>query len=315
MHNEATHKVPAGHPVPSGILLVDKPSGVSSAAVVARAKKALGATRVGHSGTLDPFATGLLVLLTERATRLASFAEAGQKTYEGILRFGIETDSHDITGNITRAITGNVPGAPEEEHVYKCAREFLGDILQIPPQISALKVSGKRAYALARSGVEVALEPRSVHIADFSLQRLSDFDYRYSIRCSRGTYVRALARDLGERIGIGACVVELRRTQSQPFSIDSACSIEELSAACIQPWENLFPDTLRLRMTSARVRELLSGNERALAACNSELRGTDAPIALYGDELSSVPAGLLYREGDAWRFGVNMECAHPVVEQ
>ena len=208
---------------PSGILLVDKPGGITSHDVVARARRALGTRKIGHAGTLDPMATGLLVLGVGPATRLLTYLVGLDKTYEATIRLGQATDTDDADGRIVSAAdAAGVTGARIAEGVAR----LTGRIAQIPSRVSAIKVGGRRAYDLARAGEEVRLDPREVEVSRFEVlaQREADgcLDLDVVVDCSSGTYIRALARDLGADLGVGGHLTALRRTRIGPFPVAEA---------------------------------------------------------------------------------------------
>jgi tRNA pseudouridine55 synthase len=209
---------------PSGICIVDKPSGWTSHDVVARARKLLGTRKVGHAGTLDPMATGVLVLGVGRATRLLTFITGVDKDYDAVIRFGIETDSLDADGEVT--VRHDVERL-DADAVAAAAEQLTGDQLQVPPMVSAIKVDGRRLHELAREGVEVERAPRAVRVERFELAPTDDpLVWTASVRCSSGTYVRSLAADLGHALGVGAHLAGLRRTRVGPFGIDEATELE-----------------------------------------------------------------------------------------
>lgn len=189
------------------ILLIDKPSGVSSAAVLNLIKRKLSLKKIGHAGTLDPFASGLLVVLTGRCTKLAFVPEAADKEYQGEITFGVATDTEDITGQITE----KSEIVPTNEEVAKAALKLTGEISQMPPRFSALKIDGKRAYVLARSGADFELKPRFVTVSEFNLWQVSERLWGFRAMVSKGTYIRSLARDLGRLAGSCAVLSSLRQ--------------------------------------------------------------------------------------------------------
>ena len=211
---------------PSGICVVDKPAGWTSHDVVARARKLLGTRKVGHAGTLDPMATGVLVLGVGRATRLLTFITGVAKTYEATIAFGVETDSLDADGQVTAThdMSGMDPAA-----VRAAAAQLTGDLLQVPPMVSALKVEGRRLHELAREGVEVERAPRPVTVRRFEVTPTDDpLEWTAVVDCSSGTYVRSLAADLGRALGGGAHLSALRRTAVGPFELSEAHDLEHL---------------------------------------------------------------------------------------
>ena len=207
----------------SGLLLVDKPAGITSHDVVDVARRAYAERSIGHLGTLDPFATGLLVLLLGRATRLASFIENEPKVYEATIRFGDETDTGDPTGDVIRTA-----GLPSRQAVLDAIPSLTGDIQQIPPEFSAKKVSGAPAYRAARAGESVVLAPVPVTVHEWRVASLTDNELNVSITCGGGTYIRALARDLGRACGSAAHLASLRRIRSGEFDVKSASTLDDL---------------------------------------------------------------------------------------
>ena len=214
-----------------GLLLIDKPQDWTSHDVVNCVRRRYNLDKTGHCGTLDPFATGLLVLLLGKATKLQDQLMGQDKTYTGTIRFGIETDSEDRTGNIVaNADTSSL----REEDIRKAASKFIGPQTQIPPMVSALKVAGQPLYKLARQGKTIERAPRPIHIYSFDLQniRLDQAEADFIVRCSKGTYIRTLAADLGRALGCGAHLQELRRLQSGSLHVDQACSMDD-----VKSWE------------------------------------------------------------------------------
>jgi tRNA pseudouridine55 synthase len=245
-----------------GVLVIDKPEGITSHDVVAVARRELRERRIGHTGTLDPLATGVLPLACGKATRLVRFLTAADKDYEATIRFGLTTDSYDITGNET----GRVPGRVSREEVTRALDAFRGEYLQMPPPYSAKKVDGVRAYALARRDQPVALTAVPVRVSRLELGDLDGERGVVTLTCSSGFYVRSLAHALGQAVGTGACLEALRRTRSGEFSLEGAIGIDELhadpeaAAAWLIPPEKLlgaFPavtvtDEGRLRVSHGR---------------------------------------------------------------
>jgi tRNA pseudouridine55 synthase len=226
-----------------GVLVVDKPQGLTSHDVVAVARRCLKESRIGHTGTLDPLATGVLPLACGRATRLVRFLSGSDKYYEAVVRFGMTTDSYDVTGTeVTRS--GIVPTRDAVEAVL---RSLLGDHLQVPPAFSAKKVAGQRAYAMAAVPVRL----NAVELLEFT-----GVSARIALACSAGFYVRSLAHVVGERVGTGACLEALRRTRSGPFALSDAVTLEELQGNPPAAAGRAVPlDRLLLNLPSARLTE------------------------------------------------------------
>ena len=286
----------------AGLYLIDKERGLTSAAVVAQLKRKLNLRKVGHAGTLDPMATGLLICLADQATRFASFAGGGEKTYSGEIRFGLVTSSDDITGEVLH----HSEKMPDFAAVKEKAITLTGEISQIPPQVSALKVDGQRAYNLARNGEQVELAARKVTVSSFEISPISSDTVSFVVRCSSGTYVRSLARDLGAMLGCGGCLASLRREASSPFSVSNARKLADIGASDIISFEALFPEAPRLRPGASLVRRLASGDERALLEVSrAEELKKPAETALYYDDSGNL-CGLLKYSGVRWEFGVNL---------
>lgn len=220
-----------------GVLVIDKPSGMTSHDVVARARHILHERRIGHTGTLDPFATGVLVILLGKATRLSQFLSGVDKEYEAIIRLGYSTETGDRTGKPLPGPPGQARTFTEQE-IEAALQALRGDIDQIPPMYSAKKVEGKKLYELARRGESIERQPVRVCIYDFAAIRPEDqlikdnldgtFDFHARVSCSSGTYVRTLAEDFGKRLYVGAHLAELRRTRVGDFNIDQAITLDEL---------------------------------------------------------------------------------------
>jgi tRNA pseudouridine55 synthase len=207
------------------MLLVDKPAGPTSHDVVAVVRRALGVRRVGHAGTLDPFATGLLVLLVGRATRLLPYIDAEPKEYEATVRFGAATDTDDRTGSVTAEAA-----LPDRESVERAMTALTGKLRQMPPAYSAKQVRGRRSYAAARAGERLDLEPVSVEVHGWRVRAWRDGEVDATVTCSGGTYVRSLARDLGKLASSAAHLAELRRVRSGPFVVAAAMTLDEVAA-------------------------------------------------------------------------------------
>jgi tRNA pseudouridine55 synthase len=224
-----------------GFLVIDKPVGLTSHDVVSRVRRILHERKVGHTGTLDPFATGVLLIMVGRATRLAQFLKMDDKEYEAIIRLGYSTDTGDNTGNPIRETQSPTQGLWSEEEIETALASLRGDIDQTPPMFSAKKIGGKKLYELARKGEEVKREPVRVCIHQFEairpdgqLMKNNDdgtFDFQVRVTCSSGTYVRTLAEDFGKRLRVGAHLAELRRTRVGRFLVNEAITLEELKTS------------------------------------------------------------------------------------
>ncbi len=213
----------------SGILLIDKPEGPSSAQVVYRVKNMLGAKKVGHLGTLDPFASGLLLVGVNEGTKIADIFLGGVKSYRGVIALGVDTDSQDATGKIV--MQRPVPALGEAD-LRGLERKFTGELQQVPPMFSALKRDGVRLYRLARQGKEVPREPRRIRVEALRITQLSEVALEFVATCSRGTYVRTLAADMGKELGCGAHLKKLRRTACDHLGVEKAIGLDELESRC-----------------------------------------------------------------------------------
>jgi tRNA pseudouridine55 synthase len=211
----------------NGLLVIDKPSGMTSHDVVSRVRRATGESSIGHLGTLDPMATGVLPLLLGKFTRLAQFFGPMPKTYTGVIRFGFATDTYDADGLPATYPIGPLPSNAE---IQAAAADFQGEVEQLPPPFSAKKVDGKRAYQAARKGEALTLKPVPVRIDEFVVSNPSGEYADFKMRISSGGYVRSVAHDLGKLLGCGAHLAQLRRVAAGPFTLDQALTLEEVCA-------------------------------------------------------------------------------------
>lgn len=211
----------------NGILLIDKPLDWTSSDVVAKLRGVLHEKRLGHSGTLDPMATGLLVLFAGRATRAVQFAESHEKRYLAHLRLGVTTDTQDITGSVLKTAPADI----SSQELEAALAGFRGRISQVPPMYSAIKIRGQKLYELARRGESVERAPRQITISDLRLTGRDGNDWLLDVTCSKGTYIRALCNDIGEALGCGGCMSGLRRLRCGEFTLDKAHSIDEVQQA------------------------------------------------------------------------------------
>lgn len=228
----------------NGFIVIDKPAGITSHDVVSRVRRILGTRKVGHTGTLDPFATGVLPIAINEGTKAIPFLDEGVKRYDALMRFGVVTDTLDMTGSV---LSEKVPHV-ERKMLDSVLSRFTGILKQIPPMFSAIKLNGQPLYKLARQGVEVERETREVAIHSLELLLFDGTCARIVVTCSRGTYIRSLAADIGRELGCGASLQELRRTASGPFSLSASVSLEELEQAvevgnhlslCVTPYQAL----------------------------------------------------------------------------
>lgn len=260
----------------NGIILIDKPQGWTSHDVVAKLRGILHERRIGHSGTLDPLATGLLVVFVGRATRAVEFAEADSKEYVARLRLGLSTDTQDISGNIISESSE----LPEEDEVLEAVGRFVGDLEQIPPMYSAVKIGGKKLYELARKGQNIERIPRKISVSSIEIIGKEGNDYILKIACSKGTYIRTLCNDIGALLGCGACMSSLRRGRAGAFSIEDAHSIDEVENAAnggrlvdiMLPVDTLFLALPELKVPESTANRLKNGNIIKISAADGDYR-------------------------------------------
>jgi tRNA pseudouridine55 synthase len=276
-----------------GLLLVDKPAGITSHAVVDRARQIIGTRRIGHAGTLDPFATGLLILLISRATRLLPFLDAEPKVYRATIRFGVGTTTDDLEGDPVREAT-----PPEQPIVERAIATLTGHLLQRPPAFSAKKVAGVRAYSAARRGEPLALEPAGVTVYEWRVLSRKGADLDVEIHCSGGTYVRALARDLGEATGSAAHLAALRRVRSGRFRVEDALSMDDLQRGEFE----LLPPTAAVGQLPTQALDDLEAKRVSHGQNVPAQTGGDVAALCHDDELLAVAV----RDGESWRPKVVM---------
>ena len=238
--------------MPNGIVIIDKPAGWTSMDVCAKLRGILREKRVGHGGTLDPMATGVLPVFVGQATRAVEFAENGRKEYVAGLRLGQVTNTQDVTGETLETH----PVTATRRDVEQALARFLGDIQQIPPMYSAIKINGQKLYDLARKGQEVARKPRSITIYELELlEQVSETDYTFRCVCSKGTYIRTLCHDIGHLLGCGGTLYSLRRTMAAGFTLEQAVTLEEVQEkgeALLLPADSLFAQHPALHLPSSK---------------------------------------------------------------
>lgn len=284
----------------SGILLIDKPRAISSAGVLNQIKRQLGRIKIGHTGTLDPQATGLMVCLTGGATTLAQFFAENIKVYSGEIVLGVETSTDDLEGEVLaqKEVTAS------EEDIRSASRQFVGEITQVPPRVSAVKVDGERAYKLARQGEEFELKSRSVTVYSFEIRNIKEGKIVFEISCSSGTYIRSIARDIGKLLGCGGALGPLRRIGVGPFNVSQAIIPDAVTMEQIRPWWELFPNVPVCEVGS----QLESGARRGLKIpVERELRNQvghiDADITLLRNKDTGSFFALAARaEDESWRL-------------
>ena len=249
----------------NGIIIIDKPQEWTSNDVVSRLRRVFNTRRIGHGGTLDPMATGVLPVFVGRATRGVEFFEHAEKTYETVLRFGITTDTEDTTGKV---LTRQEVHLTREE-VEAVLPRFRGDIMQVPPMYSALKVNGQKLYDLARKGREVERQPRPITIHELTLLDCSANEAKLRVRCSKGTYIRTLCKDIGEALGCGGCMAELRRVQAGEYTLEGSVHLYDLLKISdagedvehlLRPVDSMFASTPKLTLNQKQARLVRNGN-------------------------------------------------------
>ena len=249
----------------NGIIIIDKPQEWTSNDVVSRLRRVFNTRRIGHGGTLDPMATGVLPVFVGRATRGVEFFEHAEKVYETTIRFGLTTDTEDITG---KTITETEVHLTEDE-LQAVLPRFRGDILQIPPMYSAIKVNGQKLYDLARKGREVERQPRPITIHELQLLEFAGNEARLRVRCSKGTYIRTLCKDIGEALGCGGCMAALRRVEAGEYTLEGSIPLRQLldiSEAgedvehLLRPVDTMFASHPELHLNEKQARLVKNGN-------------------------------------------------------
>ena len=264
----------------NGILLVDKPQDWTSHDVVAKLRGVFGERRIGHSGTLDPLATGLLVVFLGKATKAVEFSEAAEKEYLAHLRLGIETDTQDITGTVLHTSAET----PDRAALEAVLPQFCGEIQQIPPMYSAIKVNGKKLYDIARRGGEVERQPRSIFIHELSVLGEENGEFVLRIRCSKGTYIRTLCHDIGKALGCGGVMTALRRTRVGGYDVQDAHTVAALSEmerdeaeSLLLPLDSVFSDLQAVTLSCQNEAHCRNGRPFSLQL-------SDGSYRLYGKD-------------------------------
>ena len=278
--------------MPNGIIIIDKPADWTSMDVCAKLRGIFKEKRVGHAGTLDPMATGVLPVFVGQATKAVSFAEGGQKEYHAVLRLGVVTDTQDTSGAVLeeKSVTAT------EADVRAVLPRFTGEIAQLPPMYSAIKVNGQKLYDIARRGGEVERKPRNITIYELELvEKLNETDYALRVVCSKGTYIRTLCHDLGAALGCGAAMAALRRTMAAGFTIDEAVTlrtVQEQGEALLRPLDSLFREYAAYTIPTAE--------EERRARCGNPLKAeiADGTYRVYSCDgtflsLSEAKDGIL----------------------
>jgi len=249
----------------NGIIIIDKPAGWTSQDVTARLRRVFNTRRIGHGGTLDPMATGVLPVFVGRATRGVEFFEHAEKTYEAEMRLGVTTDTEDITGAVLEQRSVDI----SEETFLAVLPQFRGEILQVPPMYSALKVDGKKLYELARQGKEVERKPRPITIHELECVAFSGDTATLRVRCSKGTYIRTLCKDIGAALGCGGCMAGLRRVQAGEYTIEEAVPLQELLETqtperYLRPVDTMFRNFESVTLTEKQEKRCRNGNSFTL---------------------------------------------------
>ena len=257
----------------NGIVIIDKPAGWTSQDVVSKLRGVLRTKRIGHGGTLDPMATGVLPVFVGRATRAVEFFEHAEKTYEAVLRFGITTDTEDISGTVLEQRSVSVT----EEQLLAALEKFKGEIQQIPPMYSAIKINGQKLYDLARKGREVERKPRTITIHKLECLSFSGETAKLLIHCSKGTYIRTLCKDIGESLGCGGCMEALRRVTAGEYTIADAVPLTELVAAenpeeYLRGVDTMFTTCPAVTLTANQEKRCRCGNAFSVNMANGTYR-------------------------------------------
>ena len=257
----------------NGIVIIDKPQGWTSQDVTARLRRVFNTKRIGHGGTLDPMATGVLPVFVGRATRGVEFFEHAEKTYETVLRLGITTDTEDITGTVLTRCDAFVTGAQLEQVL----QQFRGEIMQVPPMYSALKVNGQKLCDLARKGKEVERKPRPITIHELTLLGMETDGIRLRVRCSKGTYIRTLCKDIGQALGCGGCMAALRRVTAGEYTIEESVPLAELlesedPGAYLRPVDTMFRNYPAVTLSEKQTLRCRNGNSFSVKMENGTYR-------------------------------------------
>jgi len=276
-----------------GLLVVDKPAGITSRAVVNHVLRWFPRkTSVGHTGTLDPLATGVLVLCIGKATRLAEYVQRMPKSYRAGIRLGARSDTDDADGAIQPSLSAGPP--PEIEEVRRCLETFVGEIEQVPPVFSAVRIEGRRAYDLARKGKDVSLSPRRIVVYGIELLAYEYPHLDLQVRCGKGTYIRSLAREIGERLGCGGYVETLRRTLVGPFDAANAVALDidaDAAKACLLPLSAAVADLPKLTLDESEALRLCRG--QAIALTGAHLEQKDQDVAVFDSAGSLIAVAFL----------------------
>ena len=281
-----------------GLMLVDKPAGPSSHKVVSIVRQGTGVRKVGHAGTLDPRASGVLVLCLGAATRLSEFLSVASKRYEAVIRFGTSTETYDAEGDAVRI----THAAPDEADIRSLLPKYVGEIAQTPPPYSAIKIKGKKAYELARKGEQVELEPRNITIYTLEWVQYNPPDLTVSVECSAGTYIRSLAHDFGEELNVGAHLANLRRVKSGPFTLEDCVPLSRLELSFttgdwgeyLRPAAEALPELPIVKVSGSFLDDVLNGRR---FPAEGQAEGMARAIGPDGDLVAILQAS---EEADMW---------------
>ena len=257
----------------NGIVIVDKPQEWTSQDVTARLRRVFNTRRIGHGGTLDPMATGVLPVFVGRATRGVEFFEHAEKTYEAVLRLGLTTDTEDTSGTVLEEREVHI----SETEFSNILPQFRGKIMQVPPMYSALKINGQKLVDLARKGRTVERQPREIEIFELTLLEFSGCAARLRVRCSKGTYIRTLCKDIGEALGCGGCMAALRRVSAGEYGIENAVPLQELletdqPETYLKNVDTMFSNYPAITLTEKQEQRCRNGNSFTLSADNGRYR-------------------------------------------
>ena len=283
----------------NGIVIIDKPQGWTSQDVTARLRRVFNTRRIGHGGTLDPMATGVLPVFVGRATRGVEFFEHAEKVYETVLRPGITTDTEDITGTVLTQTDATITA----DMVEAVLPQFRGEILQVPPMYSALKINGQKLCDLARKGREVERQPRPITIHELTLLGVDEEGIRLRVRCSKGTYIRTLCKDIGQALGCGGCMAALRRVQAGEYTIEESVPLEVLLETAepeqyLRPVDSMFRNLPAVTLSPKQEIRCRNGNSFSISM-------EDGTYRAYGQNgeflmLAKVEAGVMYTVKSFW---------------
>lgn len=286
----------------SGILIINKHAGVTSHDIVGKVRRLYGTKQVGHTGTLDPMATGVLPVLVGRAVKASDFIMADKKRYCAVLRLGIETDTEDTTGSVIR----KSEKIPTESEVMRVCASFVGEIKQVPPMYSAIKIGGRKLVDIAREGGEVEREARDIVIYSLTAERLTDTDYRLDVSCSKGTYIRTLCADIGRALGCGGAMASLMRTESGCFSLSDSVTVDEIEkmsedekTARLIPIERFFADLPEVGLSDFYSRLSRNGCEIYLKKIGAHFPVGQRVRLTHGGGFYALGEVCNYPDGDA----------------